>query len=449
MANTFTQLVTDSFLQANENPLSSGGNWTTTTTGVFVPAEVVSHQVTNTALSGSIYNAGWYTGASFPSDQYSEITVSAAVLATSFTITYVRATVGVDTDYNLIIGGPVGATARVFLVKRVTGTQTVLVGPVTITLTLGDVFRLAVIGTTLSAFQNGVAIAGMSAVTDAVISSGIPALSVQTQTTNNDAEISKFAAGSVFAGTVVSVGLVPSTVAYPTTSTGTVTLSAPAPTGGIVVSLSSGTPSVATVPATVTVLAGQTTATFTVTSQNVSSQGTSLITASIGGGSSASATVTINPQTFSISGNAGTGSAQVSYSGTASGSVTADGSGNYTISGLTNGSYTITPSMSNFTFSPPSQNETISGANITGVNFTATPSGSAYSVPDSRVSPFGPNNSINVNGTLTYTQTPNCSLRWWFDTSFNHTQCLPEDCRAAGAPVASGTYPQNSRVKGG
>ena len=73
--------------------------------------------------------------------------------------------------------------------------------------------------------------------------------------------------------------------------------------------------------------------------------------------------------TYSISGNAGIANATVSYSGTASGSVVADGSGNYSIPGLPNGSYTITPSLPGYTFNPTSQNETVSNANITGVNF--------------------------------------------------------------------------------
>lgn len=74
---------------------------------------------------------------------------------------------------------------------------------------------------------------------------------------------------------------------------------------------------------------------------------------------------------YSISGNAGIAGATISYSGTSSGSVTADGSGNYTISGLANGSYTLTPSLAGYTFSPPSQVETLAGSNITGANFTA------------------------------------------------------------------------------
>jgi hypothetical protein len=76
--------------------------------------------------------------------------------------------------------------------------------------------------------------------------------------------------------------------------------------------------------------------------------------------------------TFSISGNAGVAGALVSYSGTASGSVAAGAGGAYTIPNLANGSYVVTPSLAGYTFSPTSQSETVSGANITGVNFVAT-----------------------------------------------------------------------------
>lgn len=75
---------------------------------------------------------------------------------------------------------------------------------------------------------------------------------------------------------------------------------------------------------------------------------------------------------YTISGNAGIAGATVYYSGTMSGSVTADGSGNYSIS-VMNGSYTVTPSKAGYSFSPTSQNVTVSGSNVTGVNFTATP----------------------------------------------------------------------------
>jgi len=73
----------------------------------------------------------------------------------------------------------------------------------------------------------------------------------------------------------------------------------------------------------------------------------------------------------SISGNAGIAGATVSYTGPSSGSVTADGSGNYTISGLSDGSYTVTPSLSFSTFSPVDRVVAVSGADVTGINFTA------------------------------------------------------------------------------
>jgi hypothetical protein len=79
-----------------------------------------------------------------------------------------------------------------------------------------------------------------------------------------------------------------------------------------------------------------------------------------------------------ISGSAGIAGATVSYSGTENGSVIADISGNYTIP-LYNGSYIITPSKTGYTFSPTSANETVSGADITGVDFAGTLATVSYS----------------------------------------------------------------------
>ena len=64
---------------------------------------------------------------------------------------------------------------------------------------------------------------------------------------------------------------------------GTVFISLPAPAGGTSVALTSGVPSVASVPASIMVPAGQTSATFTVTTQPVTSSWTAVITASFDG----------------------------------------------------------------------------------------------------------------------------------------------------------------------
>lgn len=174
--------------------------------------------------------------------------------------------------------------------------------------------------------------------------------------------------------------------------------------------------------------------------QAVSSIDTYTYTTTLGGNSSFMAGVLLSlnaaPPTHAISGNAGLADATVSYTGTSSGEVTADGSGNYTIPDLMDGDYTITPTFTGYVFTPASQDETLAGADITGVDFTA--SLGVYSVPDCRNYATFPNASRNVQGTLTYD----------VQTSSNST--VPStDSRAAGAPVDSRTapnIPENSRA---
>lgn len=91
---------------------------------------------------------------------------------------------------------------------------------------------------------------------------------------------------------ITGVSLNPASVRGGRSSTGTVTLNSPAPTGGTVVSLASSNAS-ATVPATVTVAAGATSAAFTVTTTPVTSDRTATITASRSGAGSAAASLTI------------------------------------------------------------------------------------------------------------------------------------------------------------
>ncbi len=78
-----------------------------------------------------------------------------------------------------------------------------------------------------------------------------------------------------------SFSVSPASVTGGTSTTGAVRLSAAAPAGGTVVSLSSQLPGSASVPASVTVLAGQTSASFTVTTFNVAATTVSL-TATLG-----------------------------------------------------------------------------------------------------------------------------------------------------------------------
>jgi hypothetical protein len=83
--------------------------------------------------------------------------------------------------------------------------------------------------------------------------------------------------------TLTSLSMSPSGVIGGSSSTGSVALSAPAPNGGVLVSLSSSSTAVATVPATVTVPAGHTSATFTVTTLPVTASTSVDISASYAG----------------------------------------------------------------------------------------------------------------------------------------------------------------------
>jgi len=100
-------------------------------------------------------------------------------------------------------------------------------------------------------------------------------------------------AGGVVAGvSLATIALAPTSVAARGTSVGTVTLSGAAPAAGAVVTLRSANTAVATVPASVTVAAGATSATFTVTA------GAPTVTSTVGisgtfGGVTRTATLTV------------------------------------------------------------------------------------------------------------------------------------------------------------
>lgn len=95
---------------------------------------------------------------------------------------------------------------------------------------------------------------------------------------------------------LTSVTMNPAAVTGGVSSTGTVTLNGPAPSGGSIVSLS-GNNAAATTPASVTVAAGTTTANFTVTTTPVSSATAVTITGTYNG--TQNATLTVNPPAIS------------------------------------------------------------------------------------------------------------------------------------------------------
>ena len=97
-----------------------------------------------------------------------------------------------------------------------------------------------------------------------------------------------------------TLALNPSSVTGGGTSQGTVTLTSAAPSGGAVVALASSNTALAGVPASASVAAGATSATFTVTTSTVTALTSAIIAGSFGG-VSRTATLTVNPATANVS----------------------------------------------------------------------------------------------------------------------------------------------------
>jgi parallel beta-helix repeat protein len=109
---------------------------------------------------------------------------------------------------------------------------------------------------------------------------------------------------------------------------------------------------------------------------------------------------TVSPTTYSISGTitpAANGSGTtVTLSGAAGATTTANSAGNFTFTGLANGSYAVTAHKNGFSFSPADLQVTVTGANVTGANFSAY---SGLSVTISPGTPIQPVINANPPGT--------------------------------------------------
>jgi hypothetical protein len=160
-------------------------------------------------------------------------------------------------------------------------------------------------------------------------------------------------------------------------------------------------------------------------------------------------------QTYSISGKitptANGGESTVTLSGAASAITTADASGNYTFGGLSNGTYSVTPSKGGFTFNPAGQNETISNANVNGVNFTATQvAPPTYSITGT-ISPAasGSGATVTLSGAASATTTANSSGVYTFTgLSSGSYFVTPSKSGFTFSPSSQGASITNANVTG-
>lgn len=166
--------------------------------------------------------------------------------------------------------------------------------------------------------------------------------------------------------TIASLSISPSSVTGGQNATGAVTLAAAAPSGGVQVGLTSSN-SAATVPASVTIPAGQTTANFPVSTSTVSSANAATISAS--SANTQSATLTVNPSSPSSSacvGNVSLSRSEVIGGNSVSGTVALT-------TPAPQGGQPVSLSSSSSSASVPAQVTVPAGQSSTGFTVTTTP----------------------------------------------------------------------------
>ncbi|HET8925074.1 MAG TPA: hypothetical protein VFN26_18985 [Candidatus Acidoferrum sp.] len=162
-----------------------------------------------------------------------------------------------------------------------------------------------------------------------------------------------------------------------------------------------------------------------------------------------------SPLTFSISGTiapvAGGSGATVSLGGAANLTTMANSSGSFTFTGLSNGAYTVTASRAGYTFNPASQNATISGANVTGVNFAATAqTGQTFGISGA-ISPTagGSGATVTLSGAASTTTTANSSGSFTFTGLSNGTYAVtPSNTGYTFSPTSQSATINGANVTG-
>jgi hypothetical protein len=183
-------LAVDTFTRANENPLNPA-NWTLSASsghGLKIIGNTCQASVAGAILCGELY-----TGIVWPNDQWGQVTAS--VLSTSESqplVLFLRGTPGVlNTAYAMILSTS-GSISTIGMIKVVGAVSTALAPAVPVVFSNGDIFKFTVVGSQLTAYQNGVAVLAAS---DSSIASGSPGLSIKANPLT-DVQLINFSAGS-------------------------------------------------------------------------------------------------------------------------------------------------------------------------------------------------------------------------------------------------------------
>lgn len=194
MAFVFVQLAADTFVRANENPLNPA-NWTVGTDGYF-PLNIVSNTCRATDATNTDDNLEVFTGTPLPNDQYAEYKLTRLIDGETSAI---GARVDSTGDFGVFLffsdngDGTVVCEILSFYSLTDPNSPATIFENDALPFAANDVVRIAVIGKTAYAFQNGNQIG--TGTDPNMVPSGSPCIDIETDTLNA-VRITNFTAGS-------------------------------------------------------------------------------------------------------------------------------------------------------------------------------------------------------------------------------------------------------------
>jgi Bacterial Ig domain len=431
--STFSGTDTFTYREISGNNQSNAASVTITVTALVA---VQSVAVNPASVAGGSSSSGTVT-LTAPATSSTTVTLSSSnsslasvpanvtVAANSSTATFNLTTVPVGTSTQVSISATLNGTVSTTLTVTPPGIASVTLNPASVqggvsstgTVTLssaapstGAAVSLSSSDTSAAQVPASVTVAGgATTATFTVTTTAVSSVRSVTMT-GTYAGLSKTGTLTVNPPSLASVTLNPSSVVGGTSSTGRVTLNSIAPTGGTVVALSSSNTAAARVPASVTVSAGATTATFTVTTSPVANVVTVMITGVYG--ATQIQTLTITPPTLSsvtlnptsvLGGNSSIGTATLNGAAP-SGGVTVALSAN-SASAQTPTSVTVPAGSTSATFTvtttPVSSVTTATIAGVYGTTRTGTLTISPPALSSIMLNPSSVTGGASSTGTVT------------------------------------------------
>ncbi len=149
--------ILDNFNRANENPLSDGGKW------AHSNMQLISNAATS-GLNGTTTVAFW-NPTTFGPDCAAFVTVGALPASGNGFGLYLRTTnpgVGTENSYLMQWGPTVSAGGCTIYKETASGSFTQLAQNTALVYIVGDVIKFEAVGTTLTAYKNGVSVLSVS-----------------------------------------------------------------------------------------------------------------------------------------------------------------------------------------------------------------------------------------------------------------------------------------------